>query len=142
MEGRLMLLITLAASGALAGCTSASRPPRPVVSSPVSAQTLPSPIAAGYGVVTGGMYRCSALAPVVAGPPTTVDGTVSVFPGPNDGLPREIITTEGTYAIELPPGQYDLVGHWTGSNLAPPMARVIVSSGTTTHQDLVYTGCK
>jgi hypothetical protein len=65
-----------------------------------------------------------------------------VFQGPNDGLPDEVVTTDGTYALDLPPGHYVLVGHSTGSNLAPPMARVVVSSGTITHQDLDYQGCK
>jgi hypothetical protein len=67
---------------------------------------------------------------------------VDVFRGPLPGLPDEIINTDGTYAFELPPGDYDLVGHWTGSNLAPPMVKVVVSSGKTIREDLVYQGCK
>ncbi len=102
----------------------------------------PSPVAVGDGTVVGGMYRCSALPPAMSGPPTRVAGTVDVFRGPNPGLPDEIVHTDGEYSIALPPGEYVLVGHWSGSNLAPPMAKVVVSSGRITRQDLDYQGCK
>jgi hypothetical protein len=138
MVSRLALLTIVAISAALAGC--ASTGPRLIDSTPTS--SLPTPVARGDGTVTGGMYRCSALAPVVAVPTTLVAGTVDVFRGPLPGLPGWIINTDGAYSITLPPGPYDLVGHWTGSNLAPPEAKVIVSSEKVTLQNLIYQGCK
>ena len=144
MEGRFALLSALAIAAVLAGCASTTPPPRPVVSTPLPPQGVPTPaaLATGDGTITGGLYRCYALAPSISGPPTRVAGTVSVLRGPNAGLPDEIVPTDGTYALQLPPGPYDLVGHWAGSNLAPPMVKVVVSSGRTTRQDLVYTDCK
>jgi hypothetical protein len=135
---------TLVIAAFVAGCAATS--PRPSESTRVSPLGTPSPaptrtpVADGDGTVVGGLYRCYALPPPTA--PKGVAGTVSVFQGPNDGLPDEVVTTDGTYALDLPPGHYVLVGHSTGSNLAPPMARVVVSSGTITHQDLDYQGCK
>lgn len=89
----------------------------------------------------GGLYRCFGLPPSISGPPTVVGGTVDVFRGTNDGLPDETVTTSGEYTLKLPPGEYVLVGHWTGSNLSPPMVAVTVRSGQVTRQDLDYQGC-
>lgn len=93
-------------------------------------------------MIVGGLYRCFALPSALSGPPARVAGTVDVFRGPLPGLPDEIVSTSGAYALDLPPGEYDLVGHWADSNLAPPEARVIVASGTTIRLDLVYRDCK
>jgi hypothetical protein len=149
MDGRIALLTALAISAALAGCTPTSPPSRnitpttrPVASTPSPTQSTSTPVGVGDGTVTGGMYRCFALPPSMSGPPTLVAGTVDVFRGPLPGLPDEIIKTDGTYTIQLPPGPYELVGHWTGSDLAPPMVNVVVSSEQTTYLDLVYTSCK
>lgn len=142
MVGRLGFLSTLAIAAALAGCTSTG--PRPIASIPRPTQsepTKPVPPTAGYGRVIGGIYRCFGLPPSMSGPPTRVAGTVDVFRGPNDGLPDAVIKTDGEYAFELPPGEYVLVGHWTGSNLSPPMVTVAVSSGKITRQDLDYGRC-
>jgi hypothetical protein len=144
---RLALLSTLAVSAVLAGCATTN--PRPIASFPGPTQRVPTPpnstsapVAVTDGTVLGGMYRCSGLPLSVSGPPTLIAGSVSVFRGPNAGLPDEIVNTDGTYALELAPGPYVLVGHATGSNLAPPMARVEVSSGSIIHQDLDYEGCR
>ncbi len=89
--------------------------------------------------MVGGLYRCFALQP---GTPQRVAGTVDVFRGPLPGLPAEIVSTSGEYTLDLPPGPYELVGHWADTNLAPPEAKINVTSGTIIPQDLVYTGCK
>jgi hypothetical protein len=150
MHRRIALPATVALSVALAACASAGPAPTGIPPHPTggglrpipSLAARPTPAKTGDGMIVGGLYRCFGLAPALSEPPTRVDGTVDVFRGPLPGLPDEIVPTDGTYSLELPPGAYDLVGHWEGSNLAPPMARVVVSSGTITPQDLVYTTCK
>jgi hypothetical protein len=52
------------------------------------------------------------------------------------------VTTGGTYSFKLPPGTHVLIGRWTGSNPSPPSATVTVTTGTVTHQNLVYEQCK
>jgi hypothetical protein len=150
MYRQLLFVGTLVVSAALAGCTSTGQlsgrgntgpsgfasPSAPMVSTP------PAAVAPGDGTVVGGLYRCFGLDPALSGPPTQVAGSVSVFRGPNAGLPDEIVSTNGAYSLNLAPGEYDLVGHWAGSNLAPPMVKVRVSSGTVIHQDLDYVDCK
>jgi hypothetical protein len=142
MHRHLALLGTLAIVTGLAGCAAPS--PRPVAPTQHPAQSAPappSPVAAGEGTVVGAMYRCFGVQPALAGSLTRAAGNVAVFRGPRPGLPFEVVQTDGEYSIALPPGEYELVGHWTGSNLAPPTAQVSVSGGRITRQDLVYKGC-
>lgn len=137
----------------MAGCASTGPAPSatlrypivggPPLATPASATRGPvTPIPSGDGVVVGGLYRCFAVPPALSGPPARVAGTVDVFRGPLPGLPDEIVPTTGEYRLDLPPGPYELVGHWAGSLLAPPVARVTVSRGTIIPQNLVYLDCK
>ena len=142
MTGPLALLGSLAIATGLAAC--ASPGPRPVAPTPHPTQSVPappSPVATGEGTVVGAMYRCFGVQPALAGSLTRAAGNVAVFRGPRPELPFEVVETDGDYSIALPPGEYELVGHWTGSNLAPPTAQVSVSGGGITRQDLVYKGC-
>jgi hypothetical protein len=110
---------------------------------PIPSSSPPvTPTPNGDGVIVGGLYRCFGSAISQSLPATRVAGTVDVFRGPLPGLPDEIVPTDGGYALDLPPGEYDLVGHWADSNLAPPEAKVNVTSGATILLDLVYEGCK
>jgi hypothetical protein len=142
MDRRLALFGTLAISAALAGCTSSG--PRPTGSLP--RPTLSVPVATGNGAIVGGIYRCFGLPPSISGPPTRVAGTVDVFTDEGGvasqaSFAQAFVATGGTYRFNLPAGDYVLVGHWTGSNLHPPMVTVTVTAGKITHQDLDYRGC-
>jgi hypothetical protein len=145
MDRKLVLFSALAFSAALAGCTSSG--PRATASPPPPGLNLGMPVYADTGTVVGGIYRCSALPPSISGPPTRVAGTVDVFsdeggvPGPAS-FTQALVAAGGTFMLRLPPGTYVLVGHWTGSNLSPPTATAIVTTGKTTHQDLRYQQCK
>jgi hypothetical protein len=142
MDRHLALLGTLAIVTGLAGCAAPSPSPVAPTQQPTeSAPAPPSPVATGEGTVVGAMYRCFGVQPALAGSLTRAPGNVAVFRGSRPGLPFEVVQTGGEYSIALPPGEYELVGHWTGSNLAPPTARVSVSDGRITRQDLVYRGC-
>jgi hypothetical protein len=142
---RKLVLLGLVATAALAGCTSSG--PRSTSSTPPAGLNLGMPVYADTGTVVGGIYRCSALPPSISVPPTRVAGTVDVFsdeggvPGPAP-FTQAIVAAGGTFTFKLPPGTYVLVGHWTGSNLSPPTATAIVTTGKITHQDLRYQQCK
>ena len=145
MDARPAWIISLGVAAVLSGCASDRLTPAAALPYPTdvaSPRSSPGSVATTYGTVTGGMFRCFGLPEFLSGPPTRVAGTVSVFRGPNDGLPEEIVQTDGEYSIKLPPGEYVLVGHWAGSNLAPPMVTMQVTSGTITRQDLDYRGCR
>jgi hypothetical protein len=141
MDGHLALLGLAIATGVTACATSSPRPVAPTQHPTQSVPASPSPVAAGEGTVVGAMYRCFGVQPALAGSLTRAAGNVAVFRGPRPGLPLEVIQTDAEYSIALPPGEYELVGHWTGSNLAPPTAQVSVSGGRITRQDLAYKGC-
>jgi hypothetical protein len=103
-------------------------------------------LASDSGAVVGGIYRCFGLPESISGPPTRVAGIVDVFAGnriatSQPKFAEESVAAGGTYTFDLPPGTYVLIGHWTGSNLSPPMATVTVTSGTVTSRNLDYVGC-
>jgi hypothetical protein len=144
MDRRLVQFSVLVISAALAGCTSNHPHPTPSVGG--LGVIIGMPVVADDGTVTGGIYRCSALPPSLAGPPTRVAGTVDVFTDLNGVVApvpfTQALAPAGSYTLKLPPGTYVLVGHQTGRNPSPLPVTVTVTTGKITHQDLDYEQCK
>lgn len=109
-------------------------------------------IPAGEGVVLGGIDFCSGLPTTmvknpgfVAGTVTVWRGTMSFVPQP-DGVTKYVLPTEWAasqtvpkhqeYRFVLAPGQYILVGSYTGHSNITPLVAVVVRLGKATRRNI------